>query len=322
MADFPAIPDYTKLAQQTQQSNQQAMNQQTLTNRPNQTNQSGSLQWTQDPTTGQWTQTQSYNPNITSSLNSQQGTQAGLLSGAEGMVPGAISGLQKPIDYSGLTGVQSYDPSKFNPLADSGFGAVQQVQDAMMSRLQPGLDQGRASLIQQLRSQGLSQGSDAYDRAIRNFDQKDNDARQQALLSATSAYGDIFNRSLANRQQQSSEANTAFSDSSAQRAAQLAEQDKQRNQGLTDLKGLLGTAGAVSPQAFAGFNTGGNAGGVDYYGAGKDSYGDVLDAYNAQSARSAANRQSNINLGTNVLGGLFDTYGDDIGGYLKGLFGG
>ncbi|QTG12580.1 hypothetical protein G6M86_04675 [Agrobacterium tumefaciens] len=46
------------------------------------------------------------------------------------------------------------------------YGAnVQQVQDALMARLQPSLDQNRAALEQKLANQGLQPGSEAYDRA-------------------------------------------------------------------------------------------------------------------------------------------------------------
>lgn len=318
MADVPGIPDYASLAEKTQQSNQTAMAGQTLANRPNQTNQQGSLTWTQDPTTGQWTQTQSLNPTLAAAANSQQQTQAGLSAGANGMVGQAVDSLGKPLDMSGLSQVQAYDPSKFNAIPASGFGAVQEVQDAMMGRLNPALENSRNSLIQRLRSQGVSQGSDAYDRAIHGADLKENDANQQALLAATGAYGDIFNRGLAGRQQQSSEGMNSFNTSTSDRARQLAELTTQRNQPMTDLKGLLGAAGSVQAPTFAGFNTSGNAGGVDYYGAGKDTYGDQLDNYNAESARTAANRSGNIALGK----GLLDEYGGDITKWLAGLFGG
>ncbi len=322
MADMPALPNYTQLAQQTQASNQQAMNQQTLANRPNQTNQTGSLTWTQDPTTGQWTQTQSLNPTLTGAANSQQQTQAGLSAGANGMVGQAVSSLQNPMDTSGVSGVNAYDPNKYLSSMDSGFNGVQGVTDAMMGRLQPGMDQARAGLIQRLRSQGVSQDSEAYQRALDGQNRSDVDARQQALLAGTAEYDRMFNRNLQQNGQNSNVGMNAFNTSTQDRARQLTELEQARNRPLNDLKGLMGAAGPVQASPFAGFNTSGNAGGVDYYGAGKDKYSDALDYYNAESARAAANRASNISLGTNVAGGLLDAYGDDIGGWLKGLFGG
>ena len=173
-----------------------------------------------------------------------------------------------------------------------------------MSRLQPGMTDARNSLIQRLRSQGLSQDTDAYQRAIRGQDQSDVDARQQALMGATSAYGDIFNRSMDARRQGLSEAETA------------------RGRPLNDIRGLMGAAGGVEAPKFNSFATSGNAGGVDYYGAGKDTFGDQLGQYNADTARAAGIRQGNINLGTTIGGGILDQYGPEIGKWLKGLFGG
>ncbi|NTF35566.1 tail fiber domain-containing protein [Agrobacterium rubi] len=65
------------------------------------------------------------------------------------------------------------------------FGAnVKEVQDALMARAQPGLDQNRAALEQKLANQGLQPGSAAYDRAIDAAGRQENDARYGAILSA------------------------------------------------------------------------------------------------------------------------------------------
>ncbi len=65
------------------------------------------------------------------------------------------------------------------------YGAnVQQVQDALMARLQPSLDQSRAALEQKLSNQGLEPGSEAYDRALKTATSQENDARYGAILNA------------------------------------------------------------------------------------------------------------------------------------------
>ncbi|MBO0125127.1 tail fiber domain-containing protein [Agrobacterium sp. OT33] len=65
------------------------------------------------------------------------------------------------------------------------YGAnVQQVQDALMARLQPSLDQNRSALEQKLANQGLQPGSDAYNRAIDAATRQENDARYGAILNA------------------------------------------------------------------------------------------------------------------------------------------
>lgn len=109
-------------------------------------------------------------------------------------------------------------------LPDSGFGAVQQVQNAMMSRLQPGLTQARDAEIQRLKSQGITEGTPAWESAMRSLNNQQNDAQQQALLAATNAYGDIYNRSLAGRQQQYSELADTYNRSLAGRQQAIREQ--------------------------------------------------------------------------------------------------
>ena len=59
----------------------------------------------------------------------------------------------------------------------------QRVEDALMARMQPGLDQERDRLSAQLANQGIGLGSAAYDRAMQNYNQQTNDARMSAILS-------------------------------------------------------------------------------------------------------------------------------------------
>lgn len=65
------------------------------------------------------------------------------------------------------------------------YGAnVQEVQDALMARMQPSLDKNRAALEQKLANQGLQPGTPAYDRAMATATAQENDARYGAILSA------------------------------------------------------------------------------------------------------------------------------------------
>lgn len=61
---------------------------------------------------------------------------------------------------------------------------VDEVQNALMARLQPSLDQNRAALEQQLANRGLEPGSEAYNRAIDAAGRQENDARYGAILNA------------------------------------------------------------------------------------------------------------------------------------------
>lgn len=59
----------------------------------------------------------------------------------------------------------------------------QRAEDALMERQRAGLDQGRSRMESQLANQGIKIGTEAYDRAVRNFDQRENDARLGAILA-------------------------------------------------------------------------------------------------------------------------------------------
>jgi hypothetical protein len=68
---------------------------------------------------------------------------------------------------------------------DTDYAAnVQQVQDALMQRMQPSLDQNREALETRLRNQGLQPGSQAWDRAVDSATRQENDARFGAILNA------------------------------------------------------------------------------------------------------------------------------------------
>lgn len=68
--------------------------------------------------------------------------------------------------------------------ADGYAGNMQAVQDGMMKRLSPQIDQQRAALESQLANQGIRIGSDAYESAMRQLNQGQNDQRTSVLLAA------------------------------------------------------------------------------------------------------------------------------------------
>ncbi len=59
----------------------------------------------------------------------------------------------------------------------------QRVENALMSRMNPGLQQDRAALEDRLASQGIGIGSDAYSAAMGDFGQQASDARMAAILA-------------------------------------------------------------------------------------------------------------------------------------------
>ena len=357
-ASAPPPPDYASLATQQATLNKQAADEQTKANRVNQTNAYGTSTWNQDPQ-GQWTQTQTYNPEYQQLLDSQRQNQQQLTDTSSGMLAGIKDQYSQPLDLSGLTrpdawqnvnlpdtsNLQDWGKLDFsdNPaLADSGFGGVEEVQKAMMSRLQPGLDQGNAAEVARLKSQGITEGSPAWQAAMQSQGQRANDASQQALLGSMGAYGDIFNRSLQARQLANTEDTTAANYANALRGQQFGEGQQlytdanqqqvlgrtadtddytrqlqeallQRGLPMQEYQQLMSAAGGAPPGLnFGSFFNEGNAGAADVAGAADKTYAAQMQAYNAAQTSKAGMLGG---LGS-VAGSFFGPIGTAVGGAL------
>ena len=211
----PPPPDYTKLAEQTAASNKAAMQDQTVANRPNQTNPYGSSQWTQGPG-GQWTQNVTLNPAEQQRLDQQRQLQGSMTGAAQGLLGNAVNSLRDPLSTNGLPAMTGYDQSKLaqvdpnsmksgipgmgslqaNPFGMDAAGNSQDIQNAWMSRVNPDRERLRSQEIQRMKNQGLTEGSDAFNSGMERLDRGDTDAQNQALIHGTQEYGNIFNRGL------------------------------------------------------------------------------------------------------------------------------
>jgi hypothetical protein len=176
----------------------------------------GNYGWT-DPTTGStyniptFTATQSLSPqgeaikqqtlgaqmNMAGMANAQSGRISGLLSNEMD-----LSGAPSAGSASGITNVPGAATS-FNAggpiqtsLGDAGaitrsYGAGdfstdrQNVQDALMARINPQLNIQQDKLQQQLADQGIRYGSDAYNNPFMPFNQQENNAYLQTVTGAT-----------------------------------------------------------------------------------------------------------------------------------------
>jgi hypothetical protein len=112
------------------------------------------------------------------------GGQAGAITGVPSAATTFNTGapVQTSLDTSGLANagniVSSYGPS--DPTA-----YAQQVQQALMSQINPQLDIQKANLEQQLSDQGIRPGSQAYNNAMMPLGQQQNNAWLQAITGAT-----------------------------------------------------------------------------------------------------------------------------------------
>jgi hypothetical protein len=167
----PPPPDYTAAARETASGNLDAARAATAANRVNQVTPYGRLDYSitgEDPYGNPtWTATQSLSPDQQQLLDYQNQTSMGL---------GRLAG-------QGLGYVEEMLKTPFDTsrLPSTGFNPSQSYQDAYMQRLAPQIQQGQEQLAQRLANQGIQIGSDAYDRAMMNQAQRENDL----LLGAT-----------------------------------------------------------------------------------------------------------------------------------------
>lgn len=185
----------------------------------------------------------------------------------------------------------------------------QRVEDALMARMQPGLDRDRANLEASLSNRGIKLGGTANDRAMQQQGTKENDARMAAILGAgqeQSRLAGIANQAAsfenaAQAQQYGQNANSAafansaqqqqFGQNQAQLAAQNAAQQQQYGQNAND----AAFANSAQAQQF-----GQNQAQLAAQNAGQ------LQQYNQNANNAAfANSAQNQQFGQNLQAGQF-----------------
>lgn len=306
---YTAPPNYTQLAQQTADSANAAANKTTLANRPNVNTAQGSSSWTQDPTTGAWTNNQTLNAADQERLDSTRTLQQGQLNTAQGLLGQAQNSMANPLDTSGM---QDYNPNKLDP----GFGAVQQVKDDYLNLMKPEMAQERQTMESTLKQRGIPMNSPAWNAAMNQL--SDSTARRgwEATGKATDAYNDIFQRGLAGNTQ-----------ANQTRAQQMNEAVGLRQLPMEEMLKMQQAGGTVDPTLKLPSFMGATAEqGVDFSGA-------ANQQFEAQKAIDAANAKKKSGIG-GTLGGLLGaavgsvvpgvgtSLGASLGSGLGGMFGG
>lgn len=248
----PPPPDYAAAAQQTAAGNKEAILTQTAANRVNQVTPEGTLTYAitgKDPDGNPlWTATQAYSPD-------QQQIYQGNVDLSKGLLNTAQQGLGKVDD---LLANPTIDESKLAQMPIQG----QSVQDAIFSRLTPQLERRRGQLENQLSNQGITRGSEAWNNAMTDQGQQENDLMTQAALQG-------INTGLTARQQGMQE--------------QAYMQDRPLN-----VVNALRTGNQVQGPQFVNAPQQGFAPGPDLLGATRDQYGAAVGANNANAASSSA----------------------------------
>lgn len=166
----PPPPDYIGAAEATGQSNLEAVRAQTSANRVNQYTPYGSLTYRHTGAgDGGWSSYLTLSPTQQRLLDQQNKTSIGLGNLADRGVGYVDDALSHRLDASSLP------KDMVNP-GETGY-------DALMSRIQPQIDESHKALVTQLANQGILPGTEAYDNALRVQNQSENDLRSQAAIN-------------------------------------------------------------------------------------------------------------------------------------------
>jgi len=171
-------PDYTGAAQATAQSNLDAARTAVAANRVNQYTPYGNLEYSINPESQwdiygnpTWSAKQTLAPEQQQLLDIQNQTSLGLGNLAGKGLGYVEEMLNKPFDTSNL--------------AQTGINPGETMQDSIMRRLQPQIAQGREALQAQLANQGVVPGTEAYNRAMTQQNQRENDLMTSAVVQGT-----------------------------------------------------------------------------------------------------------------------------------------
>lgn len=331
----PSAPDPKETASAQTGTNVSTATANAWLSQPNQVTPDGSLTRTQtgtqtiyDPTLGKsyqiptFTDTVTYSPEQQAIANANNAASLNLAELARDQSGRLQSLLGQPLNLNGLPAggdaskittpnYQQYanGPDLQTSYTDDFSADKQAVQDAMMSRLQPGIDQDRAALEQKLADQGIQLGTSAYQAAMRNFDQGVNDQRTSVLLSAgqeqsrlaglaqqQASFGNTAKQQMYQNQNTATSGNNALQDqltnaqlaqfnaANTQRQQALNERYEERSAPINEISALM-SGGQVSKPQFGGSQIQGIPT-VDYAGLVQQKYANDVGAYNTALQQS------------------------------------
>lgn len=248
MSKAPPPPDYMGLARQQGAENRQAAIASATLSNPNMITPTGTrrISYAKDPTTGEFTPTitDELTPNAQRAFEAQQRVDLALSNLGERSIGRVEDVMGKGFQYSG-PGIQT--GLNLSDVAKMPVNAGMTGQQAIMARLNPQIEQNREATRQNLANQGITPGSEAWNNAMREQQQGENDmysqAAQAGIQADMAANAQGFNQAV----QSGQFANTA------------GEQDYLRQLGLYNLPlnqvaSLMGNAQIQMPQ-FQGYQS-------------------------------------------------------------------
>jgi hypothetical protein len=223
----PPAPDYAGAAIATAAGNLEATRAATQANRINQYTPYGSLTYAQDPNAATpdmgWSQTVNLSPTGQKLLDYQNNASLGLGQQTGQALDRVDQSLSKP-----------FDAGSVQQIADKAYGAY-------TSRLDPQWQAAGESMDAKLANQGLQPGTQAYDNAMREFNNAKNDAYQQANIASINTMPQTYQLASATREQPLNELNALRTGSQVQNPTFQAVPQQQTTTGAN----MLGAAQAT-----------------------------------------------------------------------------
>lgn len=266
----PPAPDYKGAAQEQGVANLKAGEQSASLSNPNIYTPYGNQTVSYAPTgpngNMQPTVTQSLTPDAQKTLDAQQRVQLGLANLGQQGLGVAQNVLGQPFQYDGpeiQTSFGNNGPLQYGAdlsgVAKMPVNAGTTAQQAIMSRLQPQVEQNRSAMAQALANQGITEGSEAYSRAQTQRSQGENDLYTQAALQGLGldmsanqqgynqqmGQAGLYNQAMAQQFNQGQSA-AQFGNSAALQRYQ--QQLAQYNQPLNQIAALMSGSQIQNPQ--------------------------------------------------------------------------
>lgn len=290
----PEAPDYQAAAQEQAESSREVTEQQTWANRPTLNTPFGQQTWEVtpqwDPATGQYINTWTQNTNLTPESQSALDSQMRLQQGRSGLAESLLGRVQE--EYGDTMDWSKFDELAQTPEARSLEGAdpyYQKSEDAIYgkfkSRMEPRFARDKDAMRTQLYNSGLKEGDAAYDQAMADLNQQQDDAYQQAEYQAIIGSGADASRrqgmDLGSDNQRFGQQMTAAGFQNTKRQQQIAEEMQRRGFSLNEINAIL-TGQQVGMPSMPGFNTAQRSEGVQSLQAAQMQGQAALDAFNAE----------------------------------------
>lgn len=282
--DTPDAPNYTRLAEQTAAANREATFLQTGLNRPTEINPYGSRQWAlrpgadpNNPQPGDWVVADTLSPNQQGLLETRESVQQGMGTAAQGGTERLQEMMRTGVNTSNLP----QRSTEAIPGSEQAFSDDRRrMEDATYGRMTRFYDQqfgeDEAALRNRLSNSGLMEGSEAYDKALRDFGQNKEAAYSDAAARAVEMGGSEQSRAYGNLLQ-------GVSAADARRGNALNEEVTLRQMPLNEMNALLSGTQVGGSGGGAAFANAGLAQGPNYMDAANAQYQAGMDRYNARA---------------------------------------